>query len=185
MILEWKYALVIRQPKWSILVLWHSANLLFYQFKDTFVIPTPTTKVFRLAAILIVASHIIRIFELTFPIMHFVTCRPVPNLPSICTKFLMDLWDYAGLSSGEQCILCGNALRTWRFEVWRCENQTQTAVCLVCYRAIIGGLKCLITCQNALECAINKPLMTRRAINSEIHLHTPTSRQCSKRCLLV
>ena len=30
-----------------------------------------------------------------------------------------------------------------------------------------------------------KPLMTRRAINSEIHLHTPTSRQCSKRCLLV
>ena len=31
----------------------------------------------------------------------------------------------------------------------------------------------------------DKPLMTRRAINSEIHLHTPTSRQCSKRCLLV
>ena len=32
---------------------------------------------------------------------------------------------------------------------------------------------------------IYKPLMTRRAINSEIHLHTPTSRQCSKRYLLV
>ena len=27
--------------------------------------------------------------------------------------------------------------------------------------------------------------ITHRAINSEIHLHTPTSRQCSKRCLLV
>ena len=27
--------------------------------------------------------------------------------------------------------------------------------------------------------------ITRRANNSEIHLHTPTSRQCSKRCLLV
>ena len=27
--------------------------------------------------------------------------------------------------------------------------------------------------------------ITHRANNSEIHLHTPTSRQCSKRCLLV
>ena len=30
-----------------------------------------------------------------------------------------------------------------------------------------------------------KQNITHRAINSEIHLHTPTSRQCSKRCLLV
>ena len=102
----------------------------------------------------------------TVPIMHRCIWRPAPNLHYIYTKFLMDLWDYTGLSSGEKCILCGNTVRTWQFGVWRWENLTQIAVCLVCYWAIIRGLKCLTTCQNALECARNVSGFCNHYINS-------------------
>ena len=86
----------------------------------------------------------------TVPRMHRCIWRQAPNLHYIYTKFLMDLWDHTGLSSSEKCILCGNTVRTCLFEVWRWENLTHIAVCLVCYWAIIRGLKCLTTCQNAL-----------------------------------